>query len=92
MKDSQVTQDLDLEHFQKLLLDRFNALQRQAVSEGTATSTEADRQRINLALDRIRREDYWYCVKCGEDITEERLLANPTILTCSDCVPGPKKK
>ena len=91
MKDPQVTQELDLEYFQRLLLERFNTLQRQAVSEGAVASTEAERQRINLALDRIRRDDYWYCHKCGEEIGEQRLLVEPTVQTCSDCAPGPTK-
>jgi DnaK suppressor protein len=92
MKESQETEVLDLAYFQTMLLERFAALQRQAMAEGSNARTEAERQRINLALERIRRDNYWNCFRCGEDITEERLLVDPTVLTCSDCDPGRKVK
>ncbi|MDW7645501.1 MAG: hypothetical protein SCI25_10680 [Desulfuromonadales bacterium] len=82
----------NLEHFQGLLLKQFSALQRQAMSQGTVSPTEAERQRINLALERIRRDEYWYCVTCGGNISEEHLLNDPTVLTCADCTSENKKE
>jgi len=37
---------------------------------------------INLALAEIEKGTYGKCVVCGTDIPEDRLLANPSALTC----------
>lgn len=53
----------------------------------TALGTQDARnlQLIENALDRIRQGKYGYCVKCGNDIPEERLEAIPWALMCVGC-------
>ena len=40
---------------------------------------------IRAALRRIEEGDYGYCVACGEDIGERRLMARPMTTHCIDC-------
>ncbi|MDW7645493.1 MAG: TraR/DksA C4-type zinc finger protein [Desulfuromonadales bacterium] len=58
----------------------------------TGFHTGTERLLIHLAFDRIRKDEYWSCVKCGEDITRQRMLADPTTLMCADCETGAKKR
>lgn len=49
-----------------------------------------DRERILIhkikeALQRIDDGDYGYCVSCGNEIAEKRLLARPVATHCIDC-------
>ena len=41
--------------------------------------------KINDALERIEDGSYGICDSCGEDISEERLLARPVTTLCIDC-------
>lgn len=57
--------------------------------EGRLMSMKSDRlEQINAALQRIERGDYGVCVKCGKEIDPKRLDAEPTALTCVDCLPS----
>lgn len=40
---------------------------------------------IRAALRRIEEGEYGYCVACGEDIGERRLMARPMTTHCIDC-------
>lgn len=40
---------------------------------------------IDAALMRLARDEYGICVDCAEDISPERLRANPTALRCKQC-------
>lgn len=40
---------------------------------------------VNEALDRIGKGEYGKCQKCGMDIAEERLEADPAARTCEHC-------
>ncbi len=42
-------------------------------------------QEIREALQRIDRGLFWICDRCGEAISEKRLLARPTSRLCLDC-------
>lgn len=46
---------------------------------------------VNEALARIKNGDYGKCKKCGVDIADERLKANPTADDCIKCADGVKK-
>jgi DnaK suppressor protein len=56
----------------------------------TLTLREGDRRRklrkkIDEALQRIKDNDYGYCVNCGAEIGIQRLEARPTAELCIDC-------
>lgn len=41
--------------------------------------------KIREALDRIDQGTYGICEECGEDISEQRLMARPVTTLCIDC-------
>jgi RNA polymerase-binding protein DksA len=40
---------------------------------------------IDTALGRLESGGYGICVECGREISEQRLLATPTVQTCIQC-------
>jgi len=40
---------------------------------------------LKAALDRLDKDDYGYCLACGEDIPYKRLLADPATTRCVEC-------
>jgi DnaK suppressor protein len=40
---------------------------------------------IDTALGRLQSGGYGICVECGREISEQRLLATPTVQTCIQC-------
>lgn len=57
--------------------------------EGRLMGMKSDRlEQINAALQRIDRGDYGVCPKCGKEIDPKRLDAEPTAITCMDCLPA----
>lgn len=57
------------------------------VLEGIGTSGLAEIERIRAALARIEAGEYGICVRCGAEISEERLDALPATPFCRDCAP-----
>ncbi len=60
----------------------------------TALGTQ-DANRLQLienALDRIKQGRYGRCLKCGQEIPEERLRALPYALMCINCASAEERK
>ncbi len=66
-------------------LSRIDALQGQEMAIATAERRKLEIAQINAALKRIDKDDFGYCVVCGEEIAEKRLEINPAIARCVDC-------
>lgn len=66
-------------------LSRMDALQAQAMSRETNRRRELELARIEAALGRIDAGEYGFCVRCGEDIAEGRLLFDPATPLCIAC-------
>jgi DnaK suppressor protein len=66
-------------------LSRMDALQAQAMSVETNRRREIEIQRIESALQRLQKNDYGFCLRCGEDIAEGRLEVDPAATICFDC-------
>lgn len=49
-------------------------------------------QLIDNALDRIKQNRYGRCIKCGQEIPEERLRALPYALMCIGCASAEERK
>jgi RNA polymerase-binding transcription factor DksA len=81
MDKTEKSENPDMEFYQKLLLKRFGALRQQKDS----TQVQSEEERVELALSRIRWGNYRNCMGCGEDIGDERLMADPTTLVCLNC-------
>ena len=55
------------------------------VLEGLGLAGKDEIVRIRAALQRIRDGEYGYCVKCGDDISQERLDVLPDTPFCKSC-------
>ena len=55
------------------------------VLEQLGQSGQTEIARIRAALQRIREGTYGECVRCGEDISEERLDTLPDTPLCRNC-------
>ena len=77
---------VDLDQTSVGRLSRMDALQRQAMAQGTARRRAAERARIEAALRRIDSGDYGSCTACGEEIGADRLAADPAVALCADCM------
>jgi RNA polymerase-binding transcription factor DksA len=55
------------------------------VLQGIGSSGKAEMDRIRAALGRIESGDYGFCVKCGKEISAERLDVLPATPFCRDC-------
>ena len=82
-RDAAGTVELDQSRVGRL--SRMDALQGQAMSRETNRRRELELARIEAALKRIEAGDYGYCVRCGEEIAEGRLLFDPSTPLCIDC-------
>lgn len=49
-------------------------------------------QQIDNALDRIKQGRYGRCIRCGQEIPEERLRALPYALMCIGCASAEERK
>ena len=66
-------------------LSRMDAMQMQAMAQASEKRRRQEVSRIESAIKRIDEGEYGYCVTCGDDISEKRLKADPTIPTCINC-------
>ena len=55
------------------------------VLEGMGSAGLAEIEQIRAALKRMDEGEYGYCVKCGEQIAEERLDLVPATPFCRNC-------
>jgi len=46
---------------------------------------EVNLEKIDNALERIKKDDFGKCIKCGNDIKTERLIAYPEADVCMNC-------
>jgi len=69
-------------------LSRMDALQQQAMAQATERRREAERARIDAALERLDEGDWGYCLVCGDKIAEKRLAHDPSMANCIKCASG----
>lgn len=66
-------------------LSRMDALQSQAMSQEVTRRRQTELRRIHTALERIREDEYGYCINCGEEIEKARLELDPAAPQCLTC-------
>ena len=66
-------------------LSRIDAIQMQAMALAQERRRETERLGIKAALERIKDDEYGYCLKCGDEIAEPRLKAYPAVSKCFEC-------
>lgn len=69
-------------------LSRMDALQAQAMSQAVDRRRNVELQRIDAALERIKGQDYGFCLACGEAIELKRLELDPAVPQCANCAAG----
>lgn len=66
-------------------LSRMDAMQDQAMSLESKRRRQVQLQRIASALQRLERNEFGFCLECGDEINLKRLSFDPTALYCIDC-------
>lgn len=66
-------------------LSRMDALQGQAMNNAIATRRNNKLLAIEAALERLRDDEFGYCLKCGDEIALKRLELDPTVALCLNC-------
>lgn len=66
-------------------LSRMDALQMQAMAKAAEARRRQERQRIDTALKRLQTDEFGWCISCGDEIAEARLLNDPTAVHCIAC-------
>ncbi|MDE2030660.1 MAG: TraR/DksA C4-type zinc finger protein [Patescibacteria group bacterium] len=65
------------------LSDRTEDYEERSATMSTLNSRLED---VDLALDKIKNGNYGICESCGKEIEEERLKANASARTCTECM------
>lgn len=66
-------------------LSRMDALQQQATRMGLRDAQQRERRRVQAALVRVREGRYGVCCSCEDELSLERLQADPAAPFCMDC-------
>lgn len=66
-------------------LSRVDALQVQAMAIEVNRRRDLDIKRIDAALQRLKKNDYGYCLGCDEEINLKRLEFDPATPVCISC-------
>ena len=81
---AQKTVELDQQSVGRL--SRMDALQSQAMAQAQQRRRDVLKGSLQAALQRLKEEEFGYCLECGDEIKEARLLANPAVLKCMSCL------
>ena len=81
---AQKTVELDQQSVGRL--SRMDALQSQAMAQAQQRRRDVLKGSLQAALQRLKEEEFGYCLECGDEIEEARLLANPAVLKCMGCL------
>ncbi|MCK7580327.1 MAG: TraR/DksA C4-type zinc finger protein [Chromatiales bacterium] len=66
-------------------LSRMDALQQQAMAQGTRARLLGRKRRVEAALARITSGAYGRCCSCQELLPPQRLATDPAVVFCADC-------
>ena len=66
-------------------LSRMDALQAQAMSLETKRRRQLELTKIKSALLRIENDEYGFCLRCDNEIPENRLQIDPAATHCINC-------
>ena len=83
-QSAQKTVELDQQSVGRL--SRMDALQSQAMAKAQQRRRNVLMGSLQAALQRLKQEEFGYCMECGDEIEDARLLANPAVLKCVACL------
>jgi DnaK suppressor protein len=69
-------------------LSRMDAMQQQAMANATSQRRQSQIAQAKAALQRIEENEFGYCLECGEEIANKRIIHNPSVATCITCASG----
>ncbi|WP_421865902.1 TraR/DksA family transcriptional regulator [Parvibaculum sp.] len=69
-------------------LSRMDAMQAQAMAQATERRRHQRMLQVEAALKRIAEDEYGYCLSCGEEIEERRLVSDAAAPLCIGCSRG----
>lgn len=73
-------------------VSRMDAMQAQAMSVETRRRRQLELKKIAVALNRIKDDEYGYCISCGEEIDPRRLLIDLSASLCIRCAENNQKE
>lgn len=79
------TQPVELDQTTVARLPHIDAMQNQQMTQETQRRRQSELEQVEGALRRITLGDYGYCLKCDEEMDQNRLEANPTLTHCINC-------
>jgi DnaK suppressor protein len=89
---SQSTEDdrapVELDQTRVGRLSRMDALQGQQMAKAKDVRRSQELQKIAAALRRFDDDTYGLCLRCGDEIAEGRLRADPATPLCFACAGG----
>ena len=83
-QSAQKTVELDQQSVGRL--SRMDALQSQAMAQAQQRRRNVLMGSLQATLQRLKQEEFGYCMECGDEIEDARLLANPAVLKCVACL------
>ena len=66
-------------------LSRMDAGQSQAMAQAHQRRRDRLKEPLQLALQRLKEEEFGYYHECGDEIEEARFLANPVVIKFLSC-------
>jgi DnaK suppressor protein len=72
-------------------LTRMEAISEKGINEHILSENRKMLERLNNALDRIKKGTYGVCIRCGNDIPAARLKLVPEALICVPCLEKKKR-
>lgn len=72
-------------------LSRMDAMQQQAMAVASERRRRMRIGQIEAAIKRLETDDFGYCIRCGEPIAEERIIADPASTLCLQCAGTPRR-
>ena len=85
LADDDATRPVELDQQSVGRVSRVDAIQQQQVALAGRQQAERRLRLVRRALARCDREEFGYCLQCGEPIAAARLDAQPFVERCLDC-------
>ena len=69
-------------------LSRMDALQQQAMANAQHERQERELQALLETTKRLDAPEFGACADCGDELAIDRLLQNPLLVRCMECIRG----
>ena len=66
-------------------LSRMDAIQQQSMDLAREERRKARLATLAVAVHRLDKDEFGYCLACGEDISRQQLEIDPAVTLCVDC-------